>query len=269
MRLAARLDGVYWELVQALRQAAQVHADETGWRIGLLSCWLWVFANVEVTVYAISERSHQVVLRILGREFPGVLTSDCFTAYDAQALREWMQQKCLAHLIRSATELDRQKTRGAVRFPRAVAALFREALALAAERTTLEADVFAQRRTELETRLDRLIDVRRRFTDPDNARLAKRLRKQRRHLFTFLDPGHEALEATNNRAERMLRPAVITRKTGGCNRSRTGARAHEVMASVLVTLRQQGQDVLGYLAAALLSPGLPPRLLAAPAPSSP
>ncbi len=143
------------------------------------------------------------------------------------------------------------------------------ALALAAERTTLEADVFAQRRTELETRLDRQIDVRRRFTDPDNARLAKRLRKQRRHLFTFLDPGHEALEATNNRAERMLRPAVITRKTGGCNRSRTGARAHEVMASVLVTLRQQGQDVLGYLAAALLSPGLPPRLLAAPAPSSP
>ncbi len=176
---------------------------------------------MEVTVYAISERSHQVVLRILGREFQGVLTSDCFTAYDAQALREWMQQKCLAHLIRSAAELDR------------------------------------------------LIDVRRRFTDPDNARLAKRLRKQRRHLFTFLDPGHEALEATNNRAERMLRPAVITRKTGGCNRSRTGARAHEVMASVLVTLRQQGRDVLGYLAAALLSPGLPPRLLAAPAPSSP
>lgn len=219
-----------------------------------------------MTVNAISDRAHQVVLRILGREFRSVLTSDCFTAYDAQALRGWIQQKCLAHLIRVATKLDQQKTRGAVRFPRAIAALFREALALGAERTMLEADAFARRRTELETRLDRLIEGRRHFTDPDNARLAKRLCKQKRH-FTFPDSGYEALEATNNRAERMLRPAVLTRKTGGCNRSRTGARAHEVLASVLVTLRQQGGDLLGYLSAALLAPGLPPRLL--PPPASP
>jgi hypothetical protein len=54
VRLAGRLEVVYWELAQALRQAAQVHADETGWRNGLLPCWLWVFANAEVTLYAIS-----------------------------------------------------------------------------------------------------------------------------------------------------------------------------------------------------------------------
>jgi hypothetical protein len=112
VRLAARLDVVYAELARTLRQAAQVHADETGWRIGLLPCWLWVFAHAQVSVYAISDRSHQVVLRVLGREFRGVLTSDCFTAYDARALREWVQQKCLAHLIRAASELDQNKTKG-------------------------------------------------------------------------------------------------------------------------------------------------------------
>jgi transposase len=178
-----------------------------------------------------------------------------------------VQQKCLAHLIRAATELEQQKTRGAVRFPRAVARLFRDALALAGERPALEAEDFERRRAEIEARLDRLIGERRHFTDPHNARLAKRLRKQRRHLLTFLGDAHPELEATNNRAERMLRPGVITRKTGGCNRSRTGARTHEVLASVLVSLRQQGRDVLGYLSAALLAPGLPPPLSSAPAPA--
>lgn len=100
------------------------------------------------------------------------------------------------------------------------------------------------------------------LSDPDNARLARRLRVQRRHLFTFLYL--DAVEATNNRAERMLRPAVITRKTGGCSRSPPGARAHEVLASMLVTLRQQGRDLLGYLHAVLTAPGPVPSLLPAP-----
>jgi hypothetical protein len=40
--------------------------------------------------------------------------------------------------------------------------------------------------------------------------VANRLRKRRQWLFTFLDDA--SLEATNNRAERSLRPAVIARK---------------------------------------------------------
>lgn|GEM_PF-4918219 len=83
-----------------------------------------------------------------------MLTSDCFTAYDAQALREWVQQKCLAHLIRTASELEKHKTRGAVRFPRAVAALLREALALAAERPGP-----AHRRAKERMQGKRLIDI--------------------------------------------------------------------------------------------------------------
>ncbi|MFN3476792.1 MAG: transposase [Candidatus Methylomirabilales bacterium] len=61
--------------------------------------------------------------------------------------------------------------------------------------------------------MDALIAEGRRFADPDNARWAKRLRKQRRHLLRFLQV--EGVEATNTRAERALRPAVMVRKTGG------------------------------------------------------
>ncbi|MBC7098249.1 transposase [Candidatus Bipolaricaulota bacterium] len=65
-----------------------------------------------------------------------------------------------------------------------------------------------------------MISEGRQFTDPDNARLAKRLRKQREHLLTFLDI--EGVEPTNNRAERALRPAVVVRKTGAATKPTVG-----------------------------------------------
>jgi hypothetical protein len=97
----------------------------------------------------------------------------------------------------------------------------------------------------LEHRLDRLIDPRRQLTDPDNQRFAKRLRKQRPQLLRFLHT--DGLDPTNNQAERMLRPAVITRKTNGCNRTERGALAHAILASILVTCRQQGLPLLETL----------------------
>jgi len=52
----------------------------------------------------------------------------------------------------------------------------------------------------------------------------------RAHWLRF--PYVGGLDATNNQAERMLRPAVITRTTSGCNRSEGGAEAHSTRASI-------------------------------------
>jgi transposase len=90
-----------------------------------------------------------------------------------------------------------------------------------------------------------LIHERRQFTDPDNARFAKRLRKHRDHLLRFLYV--DELDATNNQAERQLRPAVITRKTTGCNRAADGAEAHSILASVLATCHQRTIPILDFL----------------------
>jgi hypothetical protein len=48
----------------------------------------------------------------------------------------------------------------------------------------------------------------------------KRLNKRRDHLFTFLD--HDGVDATNNLAERQLRPAVIARKISCGNKTQKG-----------------------------------------------
>lgn len=245
-RLGKQAEGVYQELIAAIRTCSVVHSDETGWRIGALSAWLWVFTGQTITVYAIEKsRSHQVILNILGKEFAGVLVSDCFLAYDHHALEEWLKQKCLSHLLKDLKTLNETKTRGAVRFARSLTALLKDALHLKAQKSQLTEEQFGQQAAALETRLDQLIDAKRQLTDPDNARFAKRLRKHRQHILRFLYI--DELDATNNQAERMLRPAVITRKTNGCNRSDAGAQTHAILSSLLVTCRQQAIPILDYL----------------------
>jgi transposase len=238
-RLRRLAQPTYDRLIEAARAAAVQHVDETGWKIGGRSAWLWVFADANVTLYRIRpSRAHEVVVEVLGEDFGGVLVSDCFLAYDPLG---FAKQKCLAHLLRTCSEIEQAKTRGAVRFSRRVAALLRRAMALKRRRPDLSPHGYAVARGRLHGELDRLLAGG--YTDPDNARLAKRLRRQREHLLRFLD--HEAVDATNNLAERELRPGVIARKLSAGNRTEAGAEAHTVLASVLRTCRRQGRDILG------------------------
>jgi transposase len=56
---------------------------------------------------------------------------------------------------------------------------------------------------------------------------------------------HEAeVPPTNNHAEQMLRPAVITRKVGGCNKNPLGALVHSILASLMVSCHRQGKRFL-------------------------
>ncbi|MCP4427810.1 MAG: hypothetical protein GY803_25285 [Chloroflexi bacterium] len=92
----------------------------------------------------------------------------------------------MAHLLRNLGEIEASKTGRAVCFSRDVTALLRKAMALQKEKLTLSPEIFDHRAADLETCLDALIDEKRRMTDPDNVRFAKRLRKHRPHLLRFL-----------------------------------------------------------------------------------
>src|SRR5690606_26217065 len=129
--LAVKAEKLYEQLIDALKDSKAVHSDETGWRIGTLSSWLWVFTNKEITVYTIRKsRGHDVVVDILGKEFKGVLHSDCFTAYNDKELKDWLKQKCLAHLIKEFSHLSEKKKRAAVKFAKSVKRILKRALKL-------------------------------------------------------------------------------------------------------------------------------------------
>jgi regulator of replication initiation timing len=241
-RVARKLEPVYEALIAAVQVADAVFVDETGWRIVRATRWLWVFCTREVTVYVVdARRGHEVPLEVLGAGFGGVLHHDGGREFDS--LTNYLHQTCLEHILGDLDELSEIKTRGAVRFPRAVAAVLREAIALrrlGGVQCEVKAGDPADR---IETRLDRLLLAD--LTDPDNARMQRRLQRNREWLFPFLYL--EEAEATNGQAERQLRPMIIGRKIGACNRSEAGARAHQVLASVIASARQQGHNEVDLL----------------------
>jgi transposase len=244
--LAEKARPVYADLLGLIRRSSVVHVDETGWRIDTLAGWLWVFTNADATVYTIADnRSSDVVVEMLGEKFPGILVSDGLRVYDEKRLNEWLKQKCLSHLLRDLKDMQEVKRGGALRFARDGTALLKAALALKKDKPSLAPSEFERQAQELEERLDHLIARKRYLTDRDNRRFARRLHRHREHLLRFLYV--DKLDATNNLAERQLRPAVITRKTNGCNRSAGGAETHSILASVLATCRQHSLPILDYL----------------------
>jgi len=161
-RLAKTAHSVYQDLIEAVRRCSVVHADETGWRIGTLSAWLCVFTNQEVSVYAIRDnRSCDVVVDILDKEFQGILASDCFLAYDEKRLVDWLKQKCVGHLLRELSEMKAGKTGRGVHLAQDLTEVLQAALALKAEKPGLDPAVFSQQAQTLESRLDALIALQR------------------------------------------------------------------------------------------------------------
>lgn len=258
-RLARAAKPTYHQLIGRVRQSLVVAPDETGWRVAGRLAWLWAFVTGEVTVYAIQRgRGFDEAAEILG-EFTGVLERDGWAPY--RRFTEAEHQSCLAHLLRRCHTLLEFAQRGEARFPHAVRRILLASLQLQerVEAGAISSHGLSVARGKLEARLDRTLGGR--ITHPPNRRFLRHLTTEREHLFTFL--GREDIEPTNWRAEHAIRPAVVTRKVCGGNRSWAGAETQEILASVLRTCQQQKCDPLG-LFVAMLQRGSHPPLLAEP-----
>ena len=64
------------------------------------------------------------------------------------------------------------------------------------------------------------------------------------------------IDATNWRAEQALRPAVVTRKVCGGNRTCRGAETQAVLASVLQTVHLRHEDPIAVITELLRAPRL-------------
>jgi transposase len=238
-RLALRAKPTYDLLIEALRRCGVVHADETGWRIGRLNAWLWVFTNQDITIYTIrTSRGHEVPEDILGEDFDGFLVVDGLNSYD---VLECAKGRCNAHLLRRCKDLLDVVPTAQQKYVERLSALIREAIQLARRRDQFSDAAYGRRVEAIENRLDDWLDTVP-LDQPDLDRLAGHVARHRGEWLVFLH--YAEVPPTNNHAERMLRPAVISRKIGGCNKTLLGALTHSILASVMATCWQQGRKFL-------------------------
>jgi transposase len=94
---SAALAPVVAEARAAVQQAAVVNMDETGWRQEQQRAWLWTAVTAELTVFRIDRtRSGAAVEALLGPDFPGVVGSDRWSAYNRFPAER--RALCHAHL---------------------------------------------------------------------------------------------------------------------------------------------------------------------------
>jgi transposase len=250
-RLGDKAEPTYQQLQIAVRHSLVNRVDETGWRVAARLQWLWVFVSTQVTVYAILPgRGFAQAASILGEDYDGFLNHDGWRPY--YRFIHAFHQTCLSHLIRRCEDMIETASAATARFPLAVMQLLGKGLALRDRysRQKISEHGLGVATGRLEASMDRLLS--KAFRDAANRRLAKHLRHEQPWLFTFLHcPG---IDATNNAAERALRPAVIARKTWGGNRTGNGARTQQILISILSTCRQQGKDSFDRITSLLLSP---------------
>jgi len=246
-RLAEILAGWYKAIAKEAKNSAVLHADETGWRVGGKTHWLWCFTNPRVTYYLIDRcRGSPVLKRFFEQEFAGTLITDFWGAYNR--LKAASRQVCLVHLFREMEKVEQHKdtSQDWPAFRKKLRRLMRDALRLKARE-----DVGLRKYTSLKERLYLRLDkiLNRPWENVNARRLVKRLRRHRDDLFTFLD--QEDVPSDNNHAERELRPAVIIRKNIFTNRSQKGAHTQAVLMSVYRTLKLRNHDPIKAIAAAV------------------
>jgi transposase len=239
------------ELEGHLKDEPVLNVDETGWRTNGDKRFLWAFVAMRYVVYTVAPtRGSEVLIRLLGAVFRGVLCSDRFSAY--LKYHSGNAQFCWAHLKRNLLGIvEFTKSSAVERFCRDALAqharLFRlwhkfrggqmDRRQLLLRSIPIQKQIFALAERHLDS------------SHREVRNLATALFEHNGRLFTFLEV--EGVEPTNNSAERALRTGVQWRKICFGNRSANGELATARLLTVAETCDLQSLNILAYLSGAI------------------
>lgn len=237
----------YKDLLSHIRGSPIKHADETGWRIDGVHSWVWAFLTRQEVYYTIEKtRGKGVPQTILSGGKPtDVLVRDDYAGYGKLAFKH---QSCWAHLLRKSHE-------------RVALATASEEMKVLHEQLKRMFDVVTEQikkpfhqeeRMQWYQRFARDLEhiIQTDITASDAKEIQTRIRHQNTNLLTALL--HEGVPLTNNQAERMIRPFVVTRKISGGSRSDMGAEIHAVNMSIVQTIKMRHQPLIPTLTNYLL-----------------
>jgi transposase len=239
------------ELEQRLKDEAVLNVDETGWRNNADKRYLWAFVAFQYVVFTIAAtRGSEVLVRLLGAVFRGVLCSDRFRAY--LKYHSGKAQFCWAHLKRNLLGIaEFTKSSAVERFCRDALAeharLFR--LWHKFRGGQISRPQLLLRSIPIQKRISALAERHLASRHREVRNLARALYEHNERLYTFLE--EEGVEPTNNSAERTLRTGVQWRKICFGNRSAAGELATARLLTVAGTCRLQKLNALVYLSAAI------------------
>jgi transposase len=233
-----------------LQTSAVLHMDETVWDENGQGGYSWVMTNpAGVSYYHYDHSRAGAVARSLsGAQYRGTLITDFYAAYNDHACRH---QRCWAHLLRDLAALEEQPEVPAEvqAWVEAVRDLYRVGRAVNERGTPVSGAERERVAADLRRRVHEL-GLRWAQAKGHPARaLGQRLLRHEGELFEYVRC--VGVEATNNRAERAIRPLAVARKISGGTRSPPGSRTRMALQTLFTTWAAKGLEPLGACATML------------------
>ena len=226
-------------LLEEVRAAGIIHADETPWYQGVLNRWLWVVLTATTAVFHIGSRRHEEIRGLLGDAIIGWLVTDGYGAYRDYERR----QRCVAHLILKGLALAGGLSPDGVQFGEWLVRELRGLIHAVAE------DQGHTIINPIQARLKRACKLHRDHETEKIRALAREILNDWSAIVAFV--GNPHLPPTNNEAERALRVAVIARRLSFGTRTEEGSAAYAASLSVVETCRRRHIDPWNYIAETL------------------
>jgi len=233
IRVSAIMKAVYDEILEDINNGITLFADETGWRVRAKNWWLWVFGTQDTAYFTIDKsRGSDVVRRVLGEIFLGLLVVDGWSAY-FKVICE--QQSCMAHLLRKIRKFRDAfpNLTSIVKFYLKLRRILRDGERLQKLREQIGEEVFERRLKRLKKRLEDLLN----WPNPNDIlkEIIKKVKRQQPRILTFVE--HPDAPCHNNYGEFLIRLGVLKRKISGGSVSAEGANAYAILLSIYVTCR--------------------------------
>jgi len=244
IRLSKLGESKYDSYLDIIKESQYSNKDETSYRIGGITHWIWVYDDESTVFYRLSKtRGKKTLIDDFGEKTNSISINDCYAAYNLFS----KQQICLAHIIRELKfHAEKEtKTRNEVQFYNKFKKIYYEAkIFIEKAPTNIEREskykYFQDKLVELMLSLKKRSDFLR--------RMFKRLDKYLEAVFLFVKI--KGLPATNNLAERDLRPFVIHRKASFGSQSFNGGEAKVIFKTIFENNKRKGylfSDALNFL----------------------
>lgn len=231
------------KLVEELKEATRLNADETPWKEWGQLLWMWVILSPTVSLYLIGYRSQELLDNLFGGQIKGWLMSDGYSVY-----RKYKNRlRCWAHVIRKAKGLIDAYDEEAINFGNQVIQWLERLMQAIyeARETPPDTPLTVTYAVELEA-FKQLCEQHRKSKHDKTRALAGEFLNDWEAFWVVL--AHPFLPFTNNEAERALRHWVMARLINQGTRTEQGTRAFGLLASVIETCRKRKILPWPYLA---------------------
>jgi hypothetical protein len=253
-RLVIHAQPLLDDLKAQIRASPAVQADETGWREDGLNGYVWSVSTPTMRYYEYHHsRAGDVVKRLIGNQFSGVLGSDFYAGYNSH---EGLHQRCWVHFLRDIHDLKKQHPDDAElwQWAKQVKQIYERAKTAPTPDPQLPSTKQHAQRAALQHAFEQeLWHVCAPFVHTQTLMhtLCERVERFLPELFVFV--AYPGVPSDNNLAERSVRPLVIARKISGGTRSPKGSSTRMGLASLFGTWVAQGLNPFHQCLALLTS----------------